>query len=122
MGDRMFNVLVLGGMALVGCGGTVTTQGGASDAMPGDDASSGNGSSTGPNPWTDTGTQGAADAGAVGAQEGGSTLVVFPNEAPPPPPPPPSDDAASSDAGPDAYADATITNPGCRVPCEAPPM
>jgi hypothetical protein len=116
----MFNVLVLGGLALVGCGGSVATQRGDENRQA-DDAASGNG--------------GSAQVGLAvtegGAGDGASPLTLsprdagyfgFPNEAPPPPPPPPAEDA-SSDASSalDGYVDAAVGLPPCGgVPCEAP--
>jgi hypothetical protein len=115
MSDRMFHVLVLGGMALVGCGGAATTQ---SAQGSGDDAS--------------------ADAAApldatVGPFDGDSAASLDvhpglgdgwgPKEGPAPPPPPP-DDAQAPDAAGDAdgYADAMPDRTGTGFPAEAPPQ
>ncbi len=116
MSDRMFNVLVLGGMALVGCGGAVSSQG--PDTTTRDAASAGNGSS----PGTASGAAGTTSDAAGSAFPGDASRDgQLPSD--------PPDDAATSDApvasdaaaSPDGYADATIINPGCRLPCEAPP-
>lgn len=113
MSDRMFRVLVLGGMALVGCGSSTTAQSGQSS---GGDAS--------------------ADAAApldasVGLLDGTGMLDVqpglgdgwVPREGPPPPPPPPEDAQAQDAAGDaDGYADAMPDRTETGVPSEAPPQ
>ncbi len=120
MGDRMFNVLVLGGLALVGCGGSVATQRDGDNRQAGD-AASGNGGSA-PS-GAAVGEGGASDvASPITLSPRDAGYIGFPNEAPPPPPPPPAEDA-SSDASSalDGYADAAVGLPPCGgVPCEAP--
>ena len=117
--DRMFHVLVLGGIALVACGGATTTDAsGLTDAEP-QEASAGDGSFP-------------SETNAAPLDAATETAVVFPSETATPydasfpselPPPPPDLDAgspdahAASDAG--AYADAAQGSGYC-VPCEAP--
>jgi hypothetical protein len=112
----MFHVLVLGGMALVGCGGATGTATDAgvgepapSDAAAADDsfpsetnASPPDASGEPPSTGTDAEPQ-PADSGHVG----------FPSELPPPPDPV---DGGAGDAG--EYADATRPDAGQCVPCE----
>jgi hypothetical protein len=111
--DRMFHVLVLGGMALVGCGGATgtVTDAGVGEPAPSDAASAEDSfpSETNAGPLdayvsTDAGAPQSADSGHVG----------FPSELPPPPPDPV--DGGVGDAG--AYADAMLPDAGPCVPCE----
>jgi len=126
MTERMFHVLVLGGMSLVGCGGSTTAdqdQGsgddaaasGVGDATPADVASPLD-RSVGPLDGA-----GSLDVNSdLDAGDTGADVRVFPREAPPPPPPI-YPDAESLDAGGDvaAYADASIQGES-GVPMEAP--
>jgi hypothetical protein len=116
--DRMFHVLVLGGLALVGCGGSTAagSEKGTADAEPSDATSAEDGfpSETAYEPDA-SGFPGSSDARTDPRD------ASFPSELPPPPPP--QSDAQAHDAGAsDAseYADARIPNPGPCVPCEAP--
>jgi hypothetical protein len=102
MHDRMFQVLVLGGMALVGCGGSTLTEAnkGAGDAKP-SDATSG-----------DTAFPSETNAGLL---DGSGDVTAEHTEAGS------SVDAQASETGTgdaDGYADATVGETGCRVPCE----
>lgn len=126
MNDRMFHVLVLGGMALVGCGGSTLAEpdAGSGDASPHgpEDAASKdvafpfetNAALLDGSDSLDEGSP--VDAGNLGRD------VWFPNEAPPPPPPLPVDaqagDAGASDAN--GFADAVVAEGGPCMPCEAP--
>jgi hypothetical protein len=116
--DRMFYVLVLGGLALVGCGG-LTAAGsdkGTADAEPSDATSGEDG--------FPSETAYAPDAYGLPESRDASTGpgdTWFPNEVAPPPPPPPDaqvHDAGASDAS--EYADARVQDAGYCVPCEAP--
>ncbi|MGH7733212.1 MAG: hypothetical protein ACREOE_05780 [Gemmatimonadales bacterium] len=117
----MFNVLVLGGLALVGCGGSVATERGEDNRQAGDAASGRGGTAANGAAVGEAGAQDAARPSALSPRDAG--YIGFPNEAPPPPPPPPAEDASSSDVSSalDGYADATVGLPPCGgVPCEAP--
>ena len=138
MSDRMFHVLVLGGLALVGCGGSTTGATNPADGAAGSDAGAVDDafpSETASGYVDASGSPGAASADAASileAYDGGHP--IFPNEGPPPPPPLLSDEAGTGDAYVDAlfpntgtgdageYADAGIPDAGlcARVPCEAP--
>jgi hypothetical protein len=127
MSDRMFHVLVLGGMALVGCGGSTSAEPGQGT---GDAAASGVDDSA----LADVATPLDASVGlldASGSLDGNPGLGTpdagadwsVPREGPPPPPPP-VQDAQSQDAASDAdgYADAAIGQKETGVPSEAPPQ
>jgi hypothetical protein len=120
MQDRMFHVLVLGGLALVGCGGSVGTE--SEGNTPPDDArASGARSSSISSSDSGSGLSlegGVVVDGPVVTTDGGSTDASVEDAAALPP-----SSAAQDAGGIDAhgYADATIINPGCRLPCEAPP-
>ncbi|MGH7436973.1 MAG: hypothetical protein ACRENE_14970 [Polyangiaceae bacterium] len=120
MGERMFNVLVLGGLALVGCGGSVATERGEDNRQAGDAASGNGGSAANGAAIGEAGAQDAANPFALSPRDAG--YIGFPNEAPPPPPPPPPEDAASdASSALDGYADAAVGLPRCGgVPCETP--
>jgi len=113
--DRMFHVLVLGGLPLVGCGGSTAagTEKGTADAEPSDATSAEDGfpSETANEPDA-YGFPGSSDARTDPRD------ASFPSEVPPPPPDAQGLDAGASDAS--EYADARIPNPGPCVPCEAP--
>jgi hypothetical protein len=116
--DRMFHVLVLGGLALVGCGGSTAagSEKGTSDAEPSDATSAEDGFPS----------ETAYEPDAYSFPESSDASMArgdanFPSETAPPPPPPPdaqAPDAGASDAS--EYADARTPNPGPCVPCEAP--
>jgi hypothetical protein len=142
--DKMFRVLVLGGMALVGCGGSIatksTTDKGAGDAEPQDASSAGQGFPSETNAGVLDASGLVPDGSTGGGASSGSTSTTtadayaFPSELPPPPPPPP--DAAPAQGGTveagtieagtaDAagYADAGGGGFNCgNFPCEAPPQ
>ncbi len=110
MNDRMFHVLVLGGMALVGCGGAVGTRA-RGDASPDEAGPTGDGSVSDASSWLDAGV---TSADAVSAVTGDGSVDL---------------EGAASSSSPDigtgdssAYSDATIINPVCGLPCEAPPQ
>jgi hypothetical protein len=133
MNDRMFHVLVLGGLALVGCGGSTTGAANPANGAVGSDASAVDDafpSETASGLVDASGSPGApsADAGnLLEAYDGGHG--VFPSELPPPPPPLLAD-AGTADAYADAlvtgdageYSDAGVPDAGlcARVPCELP--
>jgi hypothetical protein len=101
--DRMFHVLVLGGLALVGCGGSTATVSdkGKGDAEP-SDAASGEDGFTG---FPDETAYQVADAYGSPDSSDASTGIE-------------DADAGPSDAS--EYADARIQDAGRCVPCEAP--
>jgi hypothetical protein len=112
--DRMFHVLVLGGLALVGCGGS--TAGGSDkatgDAEPSDARSAEDGFPS----------ETASEADASGLPES-SDATTHPGDAAfssdlPPPSDAQAPDAGASDAS--EYADARVQDAGYCVPCEAP--
>jgi hypothetical protein len=117
MGDGMFKVLVLGGLALVGCGGATTTESG--DNRQVGDASSDDGGS--PARGTSTSEGGAQDSAYPSAVDSGDAAYIgFPDETPSPFLGTIASDA-SSDASstPDGDPEASAPLPPC-FPCEAP--
>jgi hypothetical protein len=117
--DRMFHVLVLGGVALVGCGGSTSAgpDKSAGDAAP-TDASTADEffpAETANVAYDAGGSPGPEDAGTDRAEPLGD--AHFPSELPPPPPELDAQAGGTGDAG--EYADARLPDAGICVPCEA---
>jgi hypothetical protein len=118
--DRMFHVLVFGGLALVGCGGSTSVDGdkGAGNATPSDATSTDEffPAETASFAYDAGGSPGPLDAGMDRTEPPGD--AHFPSELPPPPPNLDAQVEAASDAS--EYADARLPDAGICVPCEAP--
>jgi hypothetical protein len=114
----MFHVLVLGGMALVGCGGATgtVTDAGVGEPAPSDAAAAEDSfpSETNAGPLDASGEPQSTGSDAE-SQSADSGHVGFPSELPAPPPAPV--DGGVGDAG--DYADAMLPDAGRCVPCEA---
>jgi hypothetical protein len=111
MADRMFHVLVLGGFALAGCGGSVGTgaKAPAEDAAGGSNNGGSEGSLEGASPGADAASAEAAGDGWIPIE--GPQLLLEAGA-------PDSFIDAFADAAPDANADGTCFC--CTGFCEAP--
>jgi hypothetical protein len=114
--DRMFRVLVLGGIALTACGGMTTTHSDATDSGGSDSGDSGSGSSSGSFPQEGPpcnpgcGTQEASVPVEAGHEAGPD---AFPMEGPAPL------DSGSTDVNPDVQcfpAETALADAGCIIP------
>jgi hypothetical protein len=113
----MFHVLVLGGLALVGCGGAVGVDKGTTDAAPSDATSTDEFFPTETANFAYDASGSPADAPSAALEDGSS----FPSELPPVPPPAlDAQDAGAATGDASEYADARLPDAGICVPCEAP--
>ena len=127
MNDRMFHVLVLGGMALVGCGGSTLAEPDEAQApatqIPTVPRTRHRRTSRFPSKRTRRcSTEWTLSTRVPLWTQGPCRDVWFPNEAPPPPPPLPVDaqagDAGASDAN--GFADAVVAEGGPCMPWRRP--
>ena len=118
----MFHVLVLGGLALVGCGGSTTAgvDKGTGDATPSDATSTDEffPAETANFVYDAGGSPRPADAPMDWTEPPGDEY--FPSELPPLTPPPDLDAQAEASGDANGYADARLPDAGICVPCEAP--